>query len=481
MLTGEVVLLYCAAVVRQALLVSLSLLLLPEVASATAFQVEARTEAQVYSMRSYSGTDPSTPTLLPRRRLVQYLGLNAYELISKEPIGFESSLRVYADFGLSQSEAQMIDGMRSQDADLLFANLIYRGDRFTVRIGRQTYTDLMDITAFDGGYVRYLHPFQSGFKIGAEAYAGLWVKAGAVLSSSVYQPDGIRESDLRRVAAMTAPAYSALDDIEPLVGAKLLLENLYGISASAGYRQSWLSGKTDIQRLAIEAKYGTGRGFNLLGGVEYDLFTARISNARALARLDFSELSGSLEYMRVSPVLSADSIFLYFASAPRDGFRARVDYHPVGLFRYYVQGVGDLYSTPINSTIATAALLTDPNLPGNISAGGSAGAAMRAGPVHLSLDGTYKTGWGGRQAWVDLAGGWASEGQRVTADARITYANIFDNQNTQLRGNFIGGQLWGSYLLTNAARLSLVLEQNFGGPTRSDTKLFFLLDLKAVL
>ncbi|HLL55835.1 MAG TPA: hypothetical protein VK447_19895, partial [Myxococcaceae bacterium] len=57
-------------------------------ADAAAFQIEARTEAQAYQLRSYTGTDPSNPVLLPRRRIVQYLGLNAYELVTGEDLGF---------------------------------------------------------------------------------------------------------------------------------------------------------------------------------------------------------------------------------------------------------------------------------------------------------------------------------------------------------------------------------------------------------
>lgn len=455
------------------------LCLVPVTAGATAYQVEARTEAQVYGMRSYRGTDPSAPIILARRRLVQYLGLNAYEIVAKQPLGFESSLRVYADFGVSQSDAQLIDGMRSYDADLLYANVVYRGDRLNVRVGRQTYTDVMDITAFDGAYVRFLQP-AGPLRIGAEAYAGLWVKAGAPMSSTVYQPDGIRESDLRRVASQNAAPYGALDDIEPVIGAKVLMENLFGISASAGYRQSWLSGKTDIQRLAAQLQYGRGRGLNVLGALEYDLFMARVSNARAMARYDFSTVALTAEYLRVSPVLSADSIFLYFANAPRDGFRARVDITPVGLLRYYVQGVADLYHSPLNADfVATPSV--DGFAASTVSLGGGGGIALRYGGVHAALDGTYKTGWGGNQAWVDLSGGWASTGQRFTIDGRFTYANIFDNLNPLLRGNYFGAQAWASYLFTRAARASLVVEQNFGNATKSDTKVFMLLDLKAVL
>ncbi|WP_217917893.1 hypothetical protein [Myxococcus sp. AM009] len=46
--------------------------------------MEARTEAQAYQIRVWRGSTPERPVLLPRRRIVQYLGLNAFELVTGE-------------------------------------------------------------------------------------------------------------------------------------------------------------------------------------------------------------------------------------------------------------------------------------------------------------------------------------------------------------------------------------------------------------
>ncbi len=464
---------------------------------AAAYQVEARTEAQAYQFRAYRNADPDNPVLLPRRRIAQYLGLNVYELVTGQPLGFESFTRVYADFGLPQGEAARIDGLQSEEADILYANVFYRTAATELRLGRQVYVDLMDYMAFDGLKARYVNQHGPRFLrgLGAEAHAGLWVKAGSILGSSVYQPDGIRDSDARRLALQVPGAQPYLDDFQPVYGAKLLAENVMGqgVSGSVGYRKALLGGQTDLERLAIEARYGRGRGVNVLGGVDYDLFMARVGQARLTARYDHVLYAVTAEVMRVAPVLSADSIFYYFATAPRDEARLRGDYTPIGPFRYYAQLLGDFYSTNLNSNTDTyktiQALETideasrapvERSIP-STAFGGSLGSALRWGPFRSAADLTYKSGFGGRQLWFDLTGGYVPEDAFWTIDARISIADIADGFNPRLQGTFFGAQAWASYLFTSNARASLMLEQNVNRFTRSDTKLFLVFDLRALL
>jgi hypothetical protein len=465
------------------------LALVPSLALGAAFEIDARTEAQVSQIRDWRNTDATTPQLLPRRELVQYLGVNAYELLPNAPLGFESSVRVFADFGLPQGEAARIDGLKTADADLLFANVFYKGKELDFRLGRQIYTDMTTTFAFDGAWVRYVKRV-GPLGIGAEAFAGLWVKAGAALGSSVYQPDGIRESDLRRLmlSPSTVAPYAALDDIEPVVGANVLMQSFYGVSLGAGFKQSWLSGLTDIRRLDAYLKWTGMLGLSVVAGIDYDLLLMRVANARWQVRLDRNEVSLSAEYLRVSPLLSADSIFYYFTNAPRDGGRIRADWFPTGILRFSVQGLVDVYSTPLNPATGIGAWAYPPPgfpappgvQPPSLSYGGGGGALMHAGPVRVLLDGTFKTGYGGQQVWVNLSGGYVPPGAKVTAEARVSVANVSDVVNPLYKGTYAGFQLWGSWAPTRTNRISVVLEQNFGPATQSDTKLFVLYDLKAV-
>lgn len=446
-------------------------------ASAAAFQIEARTEAQAYQIRAWRGTTPDDVVLLPRRRIVQYLGFSAFELVTGQDLGFESSLRIFADFGLPRGEAAKVDGLRSEDADLMYAYARYAKGGFEGQLGRQLYIDSMDVMAFDGLRLRYM----SRFGVGVEAYGGLWVKGAGLLASPVYQPDGTRESDSRRLEQNIAGADESLDSLQPVYGAKLLAGSLKGFSGSLGYRKSLLDGKTDLERAGLELRYARGLGVSGVAGLDLDLLQMKPAQARVQVRLDRELYAVSAEALRFTPVFSTNSIWYYFAFAPRDEVRLRADYYPVGSFRYYVQALGSLYHDTINRGSSLADDVNGEGAPPSTNVGGAVGASFRRGTLRSALDVTYRTGFGGSQLWVDLTGGLPINEGLMELDGRLSVAHVDDAFNPQLRGTFFGAQLWASRALSRAARLSLVLEQNFNPFSRSDTKAFFLFDLKANL
>jgi hypothetical protein len=62
----------------------------PLLAWGAAAQIETRTEAQAYQIRAYRQGTPDAPVLLPRRRIVQYLSLNLYEIVTVRPAHLRS-------------------------------------------------------------------------------------------------------------------------------------------------------------------------------------------------------------------------------------------------------------------------------------------------------------------------------------------------------------------------------------------------------
>ncbi|WP_224362266.1 hypothetical protein [Hyalangium versicolor] len=446
-------------------------------ASAAAFQIEARTEAQAYQIRAWRGTTPDDVVLLPRRRIVQYLGLNGFELVTGQDLGFESSLRIFADLGLPKGEAAKVDGLRTEDADIMYAFARFAAGGFEGKLGRQLYIDSMDIMSFDGLRLRYM----SRFGVGVEAYGGLWVKGAGVLGSSVYQPDGVRESDSRRLDQGVVGADDSLGSVEPVYGAKLLVGDLKGFNGSLGYRKAIEDGKTDLERAGLELRYTRGLGVSALASLDFDLVQMKPAQARVQVRLDREVFAVSAEALRFTPVFSSDSIWYYFAFAPRDEGRVRVDFFPTGPLRYYVQGLASLYHTNLNDNLGIADDVDGEGAPSSTNVGGAVGASLRRGSLRSALDVTYRTGFGGNQLWVDLTGGYSFDQGLLDLDARLSVAHVDDEFNEQLRGNFFGAQVWGSRALSQAARVSLVVEQNVNPFTKSDTKVFFLFDLKANL
>ncbi len=444
---------------------------------ASAFVVNARTEAQLYQIRSYRGTDPVDPIILPRRRIVQYLGLDGFELVTGEDLGFETNLRVFTDFGVSETEAERIDGLRAQDADLLYAHLNYKKGGFEGRLGRQFLTNVLEYMSMDGARLRYMTPLG----LGAEAYGGLWVKGTSLLGSPTHALDGIREAEGR--VGVDALIFEQEAEFEPVFGARLVGENVAnsGVSGFVGYRRSNLAGEVNSERLGAALDYTNNRGLNVLGAVEYDLFIQRIAQARARARYDQDQYAATIEALRIAPTFAASSIWLFFATAPRDELKLRGDYTPVGPFRYYAEFLVDRFNTEINENIGLANALSDPDLETPWVLGAGAGAHFLRGPVRSGLDVLWRNGYGGRQFWVDLTGGYQGANRRWSVDGRISIANVDDARLTLLRGTFYGAQLWGSYVLAPAARISLVVEQNVNPFTQSDTRAYAVFDLKAVL
>jgi hypothetical protein len=335
----------------------------------------------------------------------------------------------------------------------------------------------MDIMAFDGLRLRYM----SRFGVGVEAYGGLWVKGSGFLSSPVYQPDGTRESDSRRLEQNIVGADESLDALQPVYGAKLLVGDLKGFSGSLGYRKSLLDGKTDLERAGLELRYARGLGVSGVAGLDLDLLQLKPAQARVQVRLDRELYAVSAEALRFTPVFSTNSIWYYFAFAPRDEVRVRADFYPVGPLRYYVQALGSLYHENINESSSLADDVDGEGAPPSTNVGGAVGASFRRGSLRSALDVTYRTGFGGSQLWVDLTGGYSFDQGNFELDGRLSMARVDDGFNPQLQGNFFGAQLWASKALSRAARLSLVLEQNVNPFSRSDTKAFFLFDLKANL
>ena len=143
-----------------------------------------------------------------------------------------------------------------------------------------------------------------------------------------------------------------------------MLAPLYGL-------RRWIAG--------FEFRYARGLGINALVGADFDLMQMKLAQARAQVRLDRELYALSAEALRFSPVFSSDSIWYYFAYAPRDEARLRADFFPTGPLRYYVQGLASLYHTNLNDTLGLASQVDAEGAPSSTNVGGSIGTSLRRG------------------------------------------------------------------------------------------------------
>ena len=451
-----------------------ALSLLPAAARAQAFRVESATQVQVYHLRTLASDDLLHPAVLDRRRMVESLWLEGYELVTGQDLGLEANVRVFDDFGVSPTESTL-DGVRARGADILYANAVFRAAGFEARAGRQVRWEPFDGFALDGVRLRYRSPF----RVGLEAYGGLWVKGSSFLGSPTEQLDGTRSVGLR-LPGLLDPANTNFGDLQPTYGARLFVEELAGLEAAVEYRRSTIDGKVALERAAVEVLYQKrDLGLSASAAADIDLAARELANLRVQARYDGGLLGATAEVDRYTPILTLDSIWYWFTRSPRDEASLRADVLPPGPFRAYARADVARLTAVLNPATDLVTLGVSSPPPSGTSSGGALGAALALGPFDAAADFTFRRGDSGNSGWLDLRGSWRPAARPYTLEARASYADVRDGLQPLLQGHFFGAQLRGAWALSRIARVSLVLEQNASALDRSDTRAFATLELGA--
>jgi hypothetical protein len=498
-------------------------LLLALPAQAGVYEVTSQTEVQAYDIRDYGcSPNPNTvcgnatnPTLLDRRVVAETIGLSGMELVKDEDLSFDSQLRLWTDFGITQTESQRLDSFPDSAAQLLFAYVTWRpdffGGLFDVRVGRQFFADEFDFLDFDGAHLKLrIHPRGSRLGGSLEAFGGEQVTGTSYLASTVFQPDGTRETDARRLddqmtTGTNLGALSYLSAPQFVVGGRANV-NLWGIGdLRIGYQRSFSQG-TDAYGMpatVIETEHAGAsirlypiKGLNVYASADYDLILLQLTRGRAGATYTTRLFGITLEWQRIAPYFSSDSIWAYFAFAPRDDFRLRADLTPPdGIFRYFryfieVQNqryrenlqpivANDIAVSPYPCTTSSPSTCT-PAIPSGVTLGGRAGIAWIPpnpwNPFRADADVSYTDGWGGRQFWANAHAGF--DLNPFTVDLRGSAANVYDALNPMLFGTFAGMNLSAGLRIVSWAKLTVIVEDNFNPYTKQDFRLYGVLDVK---
>ncbi len=466
-------------------------------AVAAVYEVTAQTEAQAYEIRAYGCPqgqttncgDPYDPTLLPRRLVVQSIGLSGIELVRDQDVSFDSQLRLWTDFGITSTESQKIDSFPGSGAQLLFAYVTWK-DLFNlldVRVGRQFFTDELDFIDFDGAHLK----LRIGRWASLEAFGGMEVTGPWYLGSAVFQPDGTRESDQRRLGLQETEGVNlgALDYLNQpafVIGGRASL-NLWGLGdLRIGYQRTMSEGTVETEHAGASVRLHPIRGLNVFGMLDYDLVLLQLTRGQVGATWTTSFFGVTLEAQRIAPYFTSDSIWAYFAFAPRDEIRLRADLTPsVGPFRYFVEALVQKYNSNLQGTpetVFTPYPVTASPVPTDVSLGGRGGIALALpDPWRADADASYTNGWGGRQFWANVHGGVDLDRGRFMVDLRGSAASIRDAFNPNLAGTFLGANLQLGAQLVKGVKLTGIVEENTNPYTRQDFRVYGVLDVGILL
>jgi hypothetical protein len=454
------------------------LLLLPSLARAYDFQIDAATIGQAYQLRA------ADDALVNRRRLTQYLGLHVFNLGPRDELGrplprnqfyLTAALRLDAELGDFPSLTELVGRtpereLFAEKLDLLYA-FLGGNDLFgflDFQLGRQILVDLYDWTSFDGLHLTARTPFA----VAAEIWGGLATSGAAAFDSPVYRVDGsaLGGNPLGSLGARQE------DELRPTVGVAARTVGLRDVTARFSYERTM--SPTGGPRQPGEPRWGvvdekiglTARGRLFQGQLvpwfafRYNLLVGRLDEVYAGARAQHGRHGWSAEYVLAAPTFDGDSIWNVFASRAFDDVRVAYDVR-LGRVQAYARAFCRLFFDDGGTAL---------------SVGGSGGARLDLGRGWLRLDGYYEDGYGGRRAGVDASARariWGDPVDGIFAEGRLSYSGFRDDVRPLDRADSFGLQAGLRYTPFPGLVLHGLVEENVNRLYASQLRLLALADL----
>lgn len=440
------------------------------------FHVQSQTVGDAYQLVT------SDNELLNRRRLHQYVGLSAYDLLQdgEGQVSLVTLFRFDADFGLTEDELDSVQGLR-RDRLSIQAAYVEGRDLFgmlDVRFGRQLHADPIDFMMLDGLVATARLPWHLGIELLAGVEADNDIGS---LTSSQAELDGTRvlEENIHGVDVAT-------DRQKVALGASLVTHGLWKTRGRVGYRRLFSDGKVNQEKVAGAIYQRVGDRLHLDAASSYDFYNGRFDTVRAGSRWTATDAwDVEAQYVRLLPSFDAESIFNIFTAYALNDVNARVRYHFRGDAYLYAGGMLRLFGNdgPPDLDDPEEPLLwtEDPESPideGVKAFGGMLGYYRGfAEKGWVSLDVSHEDGFGGTRTLVDLGGAWAVAPGVVRLDGRVTGVSFEDSLQANLHGFGAGYQLGASYLIDRRAALRLLVEHNFNRNQTSQLRAFVVADL----
>jgi hypothetical protein len=360
----------------------------PDRAGAADFEVQADTALQAYEV-----SDPWGEVVLRRRRVMQTLGLGAYNLQGDYRPG-EADYRVVvlmrlnADFGVNAhlpveqagaetnfkvgDGARYIPGLEVAPIDMMYGYVEGRNvgnGLLGFRLGRQYMTDMLGWWSFDGGLVRITTPFY----VQAEIYGGLEQRGGLPLSTSRFERQGIwrgSHSGFGNAAGQPTDAdYPSFQYTNPAPAFGFALESAGPsfVHGRVSYRRVYNTGSSITQQVPFPGQNG---GYPIVSGTRFS--QERIGYAADINKSDLGGLRGGFSYDLYNqafatyyggiegylgkhvtvgadidyflPTFDADSIWNWFTHSPVTTISGRASIRPAKRFDVSASGGARLWS-----------------------------------------------------------------------------------------------------------------------------------------
>jgi len=458
---------------------ALCLVLLPSLARAYDFQIDAETIGQVYELRAANAAG------VDRRRLTQYLGLHVFNLGPRDELGrplarnqfyLTAAMRMDADMGDYPALVELTGRTPQRELfreklDLLYA-YVGGNDLFgflDFQAGRQLLIDLFNWASFDGLHLQARTPYH----LAGEAWGGVRDAGAWVMDSLVYPLDG---------TALGQNPYGSLGarqelQPQPTFGVALRSVGLRDLSARVSYERTM--SPTGEPRLPGEPGWGvvdervglTARGRLFSGRLtpwfafRYNLLVGRLDEVYAGARTQVGRHGLSVDYVLSAPTFSGDSIWNVFAAQAYDDLRAVYDV-AFWRIRAYARAYARLF---FDERGATA------------SGGGALGARLDLGSRGWArVDGSYEDGYGGLRAGAEMAANIRILGDPLEgffAQGRLSYVAFRDDIRPVDRANSFGLQAGLRWTPIHGITLHGIVEENVNRLYPSQLRVLALLDL----
>jgi hypothetical protein len=477
--------------------ITLLLCALPTTARAYDFDIYSETIGQGYQLRA------ADDTLVNRRRLTQYLGLEVYNLGPRDEVGraldrnqfyLSTSMRFDAELGdfANYRELSGHSPQREFQAthfDLLWA---YLGGRnlfgfIDMKLGRQVFLDPYEFRALDGLDL----DFKTRFHVGLEVWGGLNVTGEAPVDSPIYRADGVALGG-NFIGSLGQRQENAL---EPTFGFALHSIGVRDLTVRISYFRTMSltgdpkqPGENDLgvneEKLSVTARGRLLKGRLLLwAGFRYDALNGLVDQVHAGARLQLADARHgiNLEYVYDAPTFDGDSIWNVFGSEAFNDIRLSYDL-AIGRWRGYARAFARIFANDqLSQRSPTGSIIYPPNsLDAGVAYGGSLGAWLDLKRGYVRLDAYYEDGYGGIKTGVDASGRVALYGNLQTglvAEARLDFVHFQDDSRTIDHADSFGVQAGLRYSFLNGITVHVLLEENVNRFYDSQLRLLAVLDV----